>query len=685
MKSTLLLLSSFGLSLIGLSQNIIRGPYMQSPTHQSIKLMWRTDVNSSSKVWYGVDSTNLNQEVNIGNNVKDHIVELTGLSASTTYYYAVGTTSSILSTVNGMHRFKTHPLPGTDVPVRVWAIGDFGRNSTGQVDVKQSYFEYTGDRETDVWLWLGDNAYNDGKDSEYQSKVFTVTNFSDAFSHMPFWPSPGNHDYNEVWAESTLFGIPYANIPFSQHEGPYFDMVEVPKYGEAGGFSSQHEVFYSFDYGDVHFLSLNSEVYDYTQTFTGINQMKAWIESDLQQNTAKFTVAYFHQPPYSKGSHDSDDIQELVMKAMREKILPTLENYDIDLVVCGHSHVFERSALIKGHYGNSSSLDASTMLLNNSNGNFAQGNAYLKDGLNSTPEGTVYVVCGNSGSSENAPSLNHPVMKYTHGGSGAMGSFIIDVKKNRLDGRYLKSDGTIGDQFTILKKDMVIDPIQTLVVCENESFTLNSNLIGGSDSLAHVWGNNGSTGATQTLQLTAATSIDLSITDLMTGQVVTTTFNIHVSSLSTPTITFNAATSSLVCNINASSNSYQWFLNGTAISGANSPTYTPTVNGNYTVKVKDEHDCSMESSVFNHTILGIEDLTSDELYIFPNPATDAIHLFSPESLKNEKFVLYDAFGRAIKTIQISEMNMLIPVDGLESGNYFLIHADKQVSLPFIKH
>ena len=43
--------------------------------------------------------------------------------------------------------------------------------------------------------------------------------------------------------------------------------------------------------------------------------MKQWIEQDLQQNTRTFTIAYFHQPPYSKGSHDSDDAFELVMKA----------------------------------------------------------------------------------------------------------------------------------------------------------------------------------------------------------------------------------------------------------------------------------------------------------------------------------------------------------------------------------
>ena len=39
------------------------------------------------------------------------------------------------------------------------------------------------------------------------------------------------------------------------------------------------------------------------------------------------------------------------MIAMREKVVPILEQYGVDLVLCGHSHVYERSYLINKHYG----------------------------------------------------------------------------------------------------------------------------------------------------------------------------------------------------------------------------------------------------------------------------------------------------------------------------------------------
>lgn len=51
------------------------------------------------------------------------------------------------------------------------------------------------------------------------------------------------------------------------------------------------------------------------------------------------------------------------------KIVPILEKYGVDLVLCGHSHVYERSYLINKHYGNSASFNRNTMLIDSSSGN----------------------------------------------------------------------------------------------------------------------------------------------------------------------------------------------------------------------------------------------------------------------------------------------------------------------------
>jgi hypothetical protein len=68
--------------------------------------------------------------------------------------------------------FVTAPAAGTVKKTRIWAIGDAGTNTTQQNEVR-AYYDYTGSTYTDVWLWMGDNAYNNGTDAEYQAGIFT--------------------------------------------------------------------------------------------------------------------------------------------------------------------------------------------------------------------------------------------------------------------------------------------------------------------------------------------------------------------------------------------------------------------------------------------------------------------------------------------------------------------------------
>lgn len=681
---TFLSILAIVITTITTAQSVIRGPYLQSNTHQSIIVMWRTSSESSTKVWYGSDPNNLSLTKEIQEHVKDHTLKIEGLLPHTKYYYAVGSSNGIIAGGTLSHTFTTHPIPGTPTPTRVWAIGDFGRGNQGQVDVKTSYLNYTAERGTDVWLWLGDNAYQDGSDAEYQSKVFDVNGFSDVFSHIPFYPCPGNHDYNSVWSRSTTLGIPYTNIPFADHKGPYFDIIEVPKYAEAGGYPSQHEVFYSFDYGDVHFLSLNSEVFDYTLTYQGINQMKAWIENDLRQNTRKFTVAYFHQCPYSKGSHDSDAAYELVIKAMREKIVPLLEQYDVDLVINGHSHVFERSYFMKGHHGKSNTFDAATMIMDPSNGKFSEGNAYVKDNSYATSEGTVYIVCGNSGSSENGPSLNHPAMIYSDGGSAAYGSLVLDIYRNRLDAKYLKSNGEIGDEFTIVKKDLVVQPQQNITICQGEGIDLSAIYSGGSDSLEILWIGSAETGANIRLSPTATTQYTLSVKDLYTQQTENSVFTITVVSSPVPVIT-EPITGTLDAGISGQGYSYQWNINNNPIAGANNQYYQPSFNGAYSVTVTNSAGCSSTSEAFVYGVNDIKELAGeDKTYLFPNPAEKEINLITSEKYISATFRIYDPQGKLLYTGKIKSISTKIDLSTYPSGQYILkIESSSQPQQYFI--
>lgn len=430
----------FTYSLI--AQTIERGPYLQKVSANNINIKWRTSTPLNSKVWYGTSQGNLTQTQSNNNVGTNHEIILSGLQSSTTYYYAIGSSLGQISSQANYH-FKTSPVIGTIEPIRTWVIGDFGKGNQQQVDVMNSYLDYTGSRGTDVWLWMGDNAYQDGEDSEYQTKVFEQ--YDSIFPFMPFFPTPGNHDYGSMGGYFLL--TPTAH---TLHSGAYYDIISVPKNGEIGGHPSGTEAFYSYDYGNIHYISLNSEVQNTNSRNT---TMESWLTQDLAQNTQDWTIAYFHQAPYSRGSHDSDDQWEIFMRGMRKNILPILEAGGVDLVLSGHSHNYERSYLMKGHYDYSSSIQPSHFL-DASSGNPDNDEAYKKYyGANCTQEyeGTVYAVVGNSGSKTGPgddEGLNHPVM-YIGDAEDAVGSLVLDIYADTLTGTYMRASGAVIDKFQI--------------------------------------------------------------------------------------------------------------------------------------------------------------------------------------------------------------------------------------------
>ena len=95
----------------------------------------------------------------------EHVVRVTGLTADTTYYYSVGSTSAVFAGDDADHFFYTNPLPGTRQPVRAWLLGDSGYGSVNQANVRDAYLTYTGSTRTDLWLHVGDVSQSTGTDA----------------------------------------------------------------------------------------------------------------------------------------------------------------------------------------------------------------------------------------------------------------------------------------------------------------------------------------------------------------------------------------------------------------------------------------------------------------------------------------------------------------------------------------
>ena len=153
----------------------------------------------------------------------------------------------------------------------------------------------------------GDNAYEKGTAAQFAQCYDTTWGKFKARTH----PSPGNHDY------STSSG------------GPYYSY-----FGAAAGTAGQG--WYSYDLGDWHVVSLNSNCSRNSRCAAGSAQEK-WLRADLAASEARCTAAVIHHPRFSSDNIDGN----------RPQVGPlwdALYAAGADLVISGHARVYERFA-----------------------------------------------------------------------------------------------------------------------------------------------------------------------------------------------------------------------------------------------------------------------------------------------------------------------------------------------------
>ena len=485
---------------------ITRGPYLQMGNGNSVSIRWRTDVATTTGAWYGSTPGSIANAFTDNTSTTEHEIRLTGMNPDTKYYYSIGTaTQQVEGDANNF--FTTAPASNTTRKLRIAAFGDCGRNDNNfQSGSLSAYRNYVGESPAEIMLLLGDNAYSNGTDTEYQSNFFNVYSGNILKNHVLF-PAPGNHDYAQSSARQADKNI------------PYYSMFTVPANAECGGVASGTEAFYSYNWGNIHFLSLDSygtETANAYRLWDTLGPQVTWIKQDLEANSAKWTVAYWHHPPYTMGSHNSDTESDLVR--MRQNFIRILERYGVDLILCGHSHDYERSYLLSGYYGNEASFDVNTHAVTSSSGKY--------DGsVNSCPlltteakvqHGTVYVVAGSSGANGGVQAgYPHNALPFSVDDGGM---FYFEVEDNRLDAKFIRRDGVIDDRFTIIK-----DAVKTndIVINSGEWTTLTASWPG-----QYLW-SNGAT--TRSITVSPSDNTTYSVADNGSANCLTDVFNVTVN------------------------------------------------------------------------------------------------------------------------------------------------------------
>ena len=504
---------SFNLQLLGNAGStttnavLTRGPYLQMVNGNAATLRWRTDIATDSRLEIGTAFGTYPASASVATLTTEHEVRITGLAADTKYYYRFGSSTQTLQ--QGSDNFFT-TAPGASVnrKIRIAAFGDCGRNDNGfQAGTLTAYQNYTAANPAEVLLLLGDNAYDNGLDAEYQSRFFSTYSANILKNHALF-PAPGNHDY--------------ANNSTRQndHNIPYYSIFSLPSGAECGGVASNTEAFYSFDWGNIHFLSLDSygKENSATRLYDTTGPQALWVKADLAANSKKWTVAYWHHPPYTMGSHNSDTESELV--SIRNNFIRILERYGVDMIICGHSHDYERSYLLKDYFGTEASFNLGIHAVSSSSGKY--------DGsTNSCPyttvsgqvnHGTVYIVAGSAGADGGVQAgYPHNALPFSVDDGGML---FFEVEDNRLDAKFIRRDGAVADQFTIVKD-----------AGRNTSYTIPA---GSSQTLTASWNGTYSwpTGeTTRSITVSPASSTSYIVSDA--NGCLKDTFNITVEQLIT--------------------------------------------------------------------------------------------------------------------------------------------------------
>ncbi|HRO47130.1 metallophosphoesterase [Agriterribacter sp.] len=429
------------------AQDLLRGPYLQMGTSTSMNVRWRTDATAISRVRYGTALGGLTNMVEDLTLKTEHELKITGLSPNTKYWYSIEGATGVLQG-DGENYFQTLPPVGEKQLYRIGVFGDCGSNNANQLNVRNSITGYLGANYMNAWILLGDNAYPNGTDLQYSTGFFNY--YKDKFlKQNPLYPAPGNHDYDSPTGARTA------------HNNPYYSIFTMPVAGEAGGYPSGSEAYYSFDIGNIHFISLDSDglhgpVGNEKKMYELPNEQASWLIQDLEANTNKdWVIAFWHHPPFTKGSHDSDDpVKDNDLIQIRTNFIKILEDYGVDLILCGHSHVYERTKLLKGYYGTSSDFEELVHALNTSSGKYdATTNScpyYKEEATGNT--GTLYVVTGSAGQRANAGSITsfpHQAMYYSN--KDEPGALMLEVEGNRLDAKWITGGGVMKDRFTMMK------------------------------------------------------------------------------------------------------------------------------------------------------------------------------------------------------------------------------------------
>jgi len=288
-----------------LKAEIIMQPYLQAVSTDTIYVMVECNSGETAIVKYRKDLTYSNtaatesiRPTNASPPTYVHRIHLKELQPNTVYHYKVtqGGTSSLDST------FRTAVLPGTEF--RFAWMADCRQGLEIHDKISQRI-----EKENPRFLLYGGDLCSLDRYDNFKKEFFRKNELS-LISKTPFFNTPGNH---EGWTQNTKA---FTQAPNSE---------------------SGTQDYYSFDYGDLHVLSINTELHRKPES-----KQYQFAEQDLKKSKKPWKIIICHKPAYAGGSHEDAD-----MKTMTSNIF---ENSGVNMVISAHSHYYQHNIVNGIHH-----------------------------------------------------------------------------------------------------------------------------------------------------------------------------------------------------------------------------------------------------------------------------------------------------------------------------------------------
>lgn len=281
-------------------RRITRAPYLQSTTTAGAAIVWGTKDSSGGRVEIrepGGDVKVMSDAKSVGPDLVAAVFST--LEPTHLYCYQLYDGDAALTEPAPL---ATAAAPGLTDPIRFVVVGDSGNASPAQKAIGKRMGEVA----FDFVLFLGDIAYKDGTPKQLENNFFAI--YRDILRYVPAYPSIGNHERH------------------TRKGQPYFDAFYLPK----------PERYYSFDWGDVHFVAIDTTQRDREQL--------GWLAADLAATKQRWKIVFGHHPMYTSGLRSASAV------ATRRAFAKIITDNKVDLVLNGHEHQYERFRVANVNY-----------------------------------------------------------------------------------------------------------------------------------------------------------------------------------------------------------------------------------------------------------------------------------------------------------------------------------------------